>query len=95
MDSSGIPLRGREHVQIFFFFFFLFLSWKKWWNLLVEGLLSMGPTPSSFSRDKGGEGPVQGPSVACDVFSEVLHRRNRPCVAGTILENSLYLLSDS
>ena len=28
--------------------FFLFFSFRKWWSQFVEGLLSMGPTPSSF-----------------------------------------------
>ena len=31
--------------NIFFYFFF-----TKWWSLSVEGLLSTGPTPSSFYR---------------------------------------------
>ena len=29
-------------------FFLLLFFWTKWWSLLVEGLLSTGPTPSSF-----------------------------------------------
>ena len=33
-----------SHVNFFFFFL------TKWWSLWVEGLLSMGPTPSSFSH---------------------------------------------
>ena len=32
--------------RVTFFFFFFFLT--KWWSLSVEGLLSTGPTPSSF-----------------------------------------------
>ena len=37
-----------SHVTIFFFILFIFFLRTKWWSLLVEGLLSMGPTPSSF-----------------------------------------------
>ena len=37
-----------SHVTFFFFFFFF---WTKWWSLLVEGLLSTEPTPSSFFLD--------------------------------------------
>ena len=34
-----------SHVTFFIFFIFFF---KKWWSLLVKGLLSTGPTPSSL-----------------------------------------------
>ena len=33
----------------FFLFFFSFFFRTKWWSLSVEGLLSTGPTPSSFN----------------------------------------------
>ena len=38
---SGVTLFSSFH-------FFLFLFWTKWWILLLESLLSTGPTPSSF-----------------------------------------------
>ena len=38
-----------SHVAFFFILFLFF--WIKCWNLLVERLLSMGPTPSSFTKN--------------------------------------------
>ena len=37
------------HMSHFLSFFLFFRT--KWWSLSLEGLLSTGPTPSSFSRD--------------------------------------------
>ena len=39
-----------SHIICFFVFLFCFLT--KLWNLLVNGLLSTGPTQSSFTKDR-------------------------------------------
>ena len=37
-----------SHVTCHMSLFFLLFFWTKWWSLLVEGLVSTGPTPSSL-----------------------------------------------
>ena len=45
------------------FFYYLFFFWTKWWSLSVEGLLSTGPTPSSFVKSWGLETWFESRSV--------------------------------
>ena len=76
------------HVSFFLLLFFFF--WTKWWSLLVEGLLSTGPTPSSFH-----------PYTWCCVRYWTLFKFigpskfrgiNRPGVAGAVLQSPLSLI---
>ena len=38
-----------SHVKCYFFLSFLSSFFTKWWSYLVEGMLSIGPTPSSLN----------------------------------------------
>ena len=45
-----------SNVTFFSFFFITKLCWTRWWSQSVEGLLSTGSTPSSFSHTTHIEG---------------------------------------
>ena len=49
---SGVTCHVLDFFSYFFFFFFFFYR-TKWWSKLVKGLLSMGPTASSFIDNLG------------------------------------------
>ena len=45
-----LVLRVRCHHFIYFIlFYFIIFFWTNWWSYPVEGLLTMGPTPSSLN----------------------------------------------
>ena len=80
-------------VFVFLSFFFIEKKLKKWWSLSVEGLLSTGPTPSSYNDMAKMPDPSTGTNpFHVNIYIYLVQPNKRYCRCISITKNLLFLL---